>query len=142
MPTGSLSRKKRLWIPILAVVFLTAASWIPSLALQHGERISKFGEYRGYSEAVYDSWVRTSRYLTMRDGTKIAIDIVRPAKEGKVHQQPLPVIWTHNRYRRAHKQGGKVISAVNSPLYAPLIRHGYIIANADVRGSGASFVIW
>ena len=110
-----------------------------SLPGQETARISKFGVYKGFSEDVYDSWVRSSQYLTMRDGVKLAIDIIRPAKNGQVETQPLPVIWTHTRYRRAFIHEGKVISEAASEMVQPLIKHGYVSAAVDVRGSGASF---
>ncbi|MDH4272903.1 MAG: hypothetical protein OEW18_13105, partial [Candidatus Aminicenantes bacterium] len=75
---------------------------------QDEEKTSRFGEYKGYSEPAYDSWVRTSQYLTMRDGVRIAIDVIRPAKGGKVAEEKLPVIWSHNRYRRASLSDGKI----------------------------------
>ncbi len=133
--------------PSFGILFLLLASVITfliagNLPAQETERISKFGEYKGYSEDIYDSWVRTSQYLTMRDGIKIAIDIIRPAKDGRLEEEPFPVIWTHNRYRRAFIQNGRVISSADSPLMQPLLKRGYIIADADVRGSGASFGSW
>jgi putative CocE/NonD family hydrolase len=136
------SRKIRSRLQHVSVVFLAAFLIAAALPAQEAERVSKFGEYKGYSEDVYDSWVRTSQYLTMRDGIKIAIDIIRPAMNGEVAEEPLPVIWSHNRYRRAHIQNGKLISSADSPLTQSLIKHGYIIANADSRGSGASFGTW
>ncbi len=112
------------------------------LPAQETEKVSKFGEYKGYSEEIYDSSVRTSQYLTMRDGIKIAIDIVRPAKAEKVHEEPLPVVWTHTRYRRSFIRDGKLMSELDSPIYRNLLKVGYILAAADVRGSGASFGSW
>ena len=112
------------------------------LPAQETEKVSKFGEYRGYSEEIYDSSVRTSQYLTMRDGVKIAIDILRPAKDGKVEEKPLPLIWTHTRYRRSYIRNGKLRSELDSPLYQRLLKYGYVLAAADVRGSGASFGSW
>ncbi|OGD18598.1 MAG: hypothetical protein A2Y69_05960 [Candidatus Aminicenantes bacterium RBG_13_59_9] len=109
---------------------------------QEEAKISSFGEYKGYSVAAYDSWVRDSLYLTMRDGVRIAIDVLRPAKGGKPAGEKLPVIWSHTRYRRATLRDGKIYSVVDSPLYQSFITHGYILANADVRGSGASFSAW
>jgi hypothetical protein len=50
---------------------------------QDEEKISRFGEYKGHSAPAFDSWVRNSQYLTMRDGVRIAIDIIRPARTGK-----------------------------------------------------------
>jgi predicted acyl esterase len=36
-------------------------------ALPMAEKISRLGEYLGYSEARYDGWRRTSEYVTVRD---------------------------------------------------------------------------
>jgi len=102
-------------------------------------KVSQFGRYSGYSEPVYDSGVRTSHYLAMRDGTRIAIDIIRPAKDGKIAAGPFPVIWTHHRYRRAFTANGRLVSIGDSPDIQALIKRGYVAASADVRGSGASF---
>jgi uncharacterized protein len=103
------------------------------------EKISRFGQYSGYSPVLYNSTVRTSVYLTMRDGVKIAIDILRPARDGKAVEEKLPVVWTHNRYRRAFKIKDRLITVADSPDIRNLIMHGYVAASADVRGSGASF---
>jgi putative CocE/NonD family hydrolase len=106
------------------------------------ERISKFSEYKGYSSEVYDSWVRSSVYVPMRDGVKLAVDILRPAKAGKVETKPLPVLWTHTRYRRAQVREGKVRSSLEASPNIVWLKHGYVLAAADVRGSGASFGHW
>lgn len=126
---------------LLGILFAAVLSF-GDLPAQEAEKVSRFGEYSGYSEEIYDSSVRTSQYLTMRDGTKIAIDILRPAKDGKVEEKPLPVVWTHTRYRRSYVQEGRLISELNSPLYQGLLKRGYILAAADARGSGASSGSW
>ncbi len=122
---------------LCAAVLLTG-----NLTAQEIEKVSKFGEYKGFSEEIYDSSVRTSLYLTMRDGIKIAIDIKRPAIKNKAEEEPLPVIWTHTRYRRSTLQDGKVAGELDSPVYDHLLKRGYVLAAADVRGSGASFGSW
>ena len=103
------------------------------------QKVSQFGRYSGFSEAAYDGSVRTSQYLTMRDGVGLAIDIVRPAKNGKPEVKPLPVLWTHNRYRRAFEVKGRLITIADSPDIRNLLRYGYVAASVDSRGSGASF---
>ena len=75
----------------------------------------------------------------MRDGVRLAIDIIRPAKDGKAVYKPLPVVWTHNRYRRAYELKDRLISVADSPDIRNLLRHGYVAASVDSRGSGASF---
>jgi putative CocE/NonD family hydrolase len=110
--------------------------------LAPAEKVSRFGEYRGYSFEVYDSWVRTSSYLTMRDGVRLAADIFRPAVKGKVEDKPLPVIFIHSRYHRASVQNGKLESEADSPFYLPFLKRGYVFVIVDIRGSGASFGTW
>lgn len=107
------------------------------------EKISSFGKYKGFSPEIFDSWVRSSQYITMRDGTRIAVDIIRPAVEGKPVEEPLPVVWTHTRYRRAFLgKNGKAYSTAEASYLQPLLKRGYVTAAADVRGSGASFGTW
>lgn len=129
---------------VFSLLFLTAILAAGQTAPQQdpaggNPKVSRFGRYTGYSEPIYDSGVRTSQYLVMRDGTRIAIDIIRPAKDGKAAGGTFPVIWTHNRYRRAFTANGRLISVGDSPDIQALIRRGYVAASADVRGSGASF---
>jgi len=105
-------------------------------------RVSRPGQYQGYSQAVFDGWQRTSQYVTVRDGTRIAVDILRPTKDGVVHQEPLPVIWEHRRYHRASiDRDGKVSSQLDRGDHPmrKVVLYGYVFAVADVRGSGASF---
>ncbi len=75
------------------------------------EKVSRFGEYRGYSEAIYDGHVRRSDYLTLSDGTKLAYDVLLPTKGGVPADEPLPVLFTHTPYLRVIKivDDGKVL---------------------------------
>jgi putative CocE/NonD family hydrolase len=136
--------KNTILIQLLCILGIVSAVFVETdyLPAQETEKVSKFGEYKGYSEAIYDSSVRTSQYLTMRDGIKIAIDIKRPAIKDKVEEDRLPVIWTHTRYRRSTLRNGKVAGELDSPIYDHLLKRGYVLAAADVRGSGASFSSW
>ena len=92
------------------------------------------------SPPVYDGWERSSFYIPVRDGTRLAVDLFRPTRGGKVETERLPVIWTANRYRRAVVEEGKLYTLPDGmPWLGELIRHGYVAAVVDVRGSGASF---
>jgi len=128
-------------------------------------RISEFGKYEGYSEEKYSGWVRHSQYITMRDGVKLAVDIVRPAVDGVAVDDPYPVLWTHSRYHRnpdaiarffaemarreAEAKGEEyeapdlpegVISQVDaSPFLQRMVKEGYVVVSVGVRGSGASY---
>lgn len=122
--------------------------------------VSKFGRC-GYLKPIYNEWVRNSQYVTVRDKTKLAVDIFRPAQNGKVVSEALPVIWTHDRYRRLSVGGVSGLKAwlgqmpwlqivlkqsVMSktrldrfPWLQTVIRQGYVIAVVDVRGGGNSY---
>lgn len=113
--------------------------------------VSEFGRYEGYSEPRFDSWVTTSEYVEMRDGVRLAVEVTRPANGGVVTDEPLPVVWTHSRYHRNPGQIARMFA--EDPDQVPdirsivdaqgdlqlLVRHGYVVAAAGVRGSGASF---
>jgi putative CocE/NonD family hydrolase len=116
-------------------------------------RVSEFGRYEGYSEARFDEWVTTSLYVEMRDGVRLAVDVTRPAVNGVAVDEPLPVVWTHSRY---HRNPGALVRMFNPDVppedlpvirsmvdaqgdLQQLVRHGYVVASAGVRGSGASY---
>jgi hypothetical protein len=64
------------------------------------EKISAFGRYRGYTEAAYDGSVRTSRHLSLANGTRLAYDLLLPAKDGKPAAGPLPALFKYTPYLR------------------------------------------
>jgi predicted acyl esterase len=109
-----------------------------SLALAQEARFSKPGQYSGYSQALYDGHQLTSQYVAVRDGTRLAIDIIRPTLNGKVVEDKLPVLWMHTPYNRRNYGGG--LTAANYPGKAlNLVKYGYVVAVADFRGVYASF---
>ncbi len=86
------------------------------------------------------AWVRESRYITVRDGTRLAADILRPVRNGAVETRPLPVIWILHRYLRASLVFGKLKTVVEElPWLRNLLAQNYVIVAVDARGSGASF---
>ncbi|MEM6415951.1 MAG: CocE/NonD family hydrolase [Pseudomonadota bacterium] len=124
-------------------------------------KVSEFGRYEGYSKPIYDEYIRSSVYVPMRDAVKVAIDIYRPAIDGVAVDTPLPVILIYSRYLRARKLpdgsvngimgnippgevGGELKWSIEeSQLGNPyLMSHGYIIARAESRGTGASMGIY
>lgn len=119
-----------------------AAACGRALAKAAEERQSRFGVYSGYSEERFDGWRRTSQYVTVRDGTRIAVDLFRPTRAGKLHTGALPVIWEPKRYQRASiRADGGVRTTLDSDLtdVARFLKHGYVVASVDRRGTGASF---
>ncbi len=136
---GGFGRRDALKMGAAAAVL----AWAPAALAQGNGRVSRLGEYRGYSEERYDGWQRTSLYVPVRDGTRLAVDLFRPTAAGRLHEGPLPVVWIPKRYQRAVVQrDGTIRSAMStewSRVERKLIKHGYIIASVDRRGTGSSF---
>jgi putative CocE/NonD family hydrolase len=104
------------------------------------ERISSFGRYSGYSEASYDGWSRHSEYVPMADGVEIAVFYFIPTQAGREASEPLPVLLLYTRYLRILEVDGEIVTPVEEEaFYQELIRHGYVFAIANARGTGASF---
>src|SRR5690242_20572069 len=94
---------------------------------------------RPSTDSLFEGWVRTSQYITVRDGTRLAADLFRPANKGRPVSEPLPVLWAHHRYRRAYvTEGGMRTVLDRMPWLRTVLSHGYVIAAVDVRGGGAS----
>lgn len=93
----------------------------------------------------YTGFSSSSRYLVMRDGVKIAVDIYLP--KGLKNDETVPAILQQTRYWRncAFRAPFRWFLAPerlipeerNSLRY--LTERGYAIVLADVRGTGASF---
>jgi putative CocE/NonD family hydrolase len=64
-------------------------------------KASEFGKYQGYSGATYGGTQRTSDYLTLSDGTRLAYDLILPWKKGAPTGEPLPVLFKYTPYGRA-----------------------------------------
>ena len=75
-----------------------------------------------------------SMYVPMRDGVRLAVDVVLPA--GLTAGTRVPAIVNATPYWR----GREGTSATNTGRF--YATHGYVFVRADVRGSGASFGVW
>jgi putative CocE/NonD family hydrolase len=86
--------------------------------------------------------VSHSHYVAVRDGTKLAVSVYEPATDGKVAAGKRPVIFVFTPYRARYRdeKGHVVETALGDNLgLRSLLRAGYVVAVADVRGKGASF---
>jgi uncharacterized protein len=148
---------------LLAALLLTVAA--ADVRSQPPSRVSQFGRYEGWSEPRYTSWIRTSEYVTVRDGTRLAVDVIRPAVNGRPAEGRFPVVWSHTRYQRGQPPvdagrgtgdlanlhvtadpSPEVLARRNAPsavdgsaALQTLVRHGYVVVVVQVRGGGASF---
>ena len=119
---------------------------------------SLLGVYEHFTEEIADGYERESRYLTMGDGCRIAIDVLHPTKSGQRIATPSPTVLHATPYRRSFVRTGlgtstaryaDELSAVEPgqlvtqyeerPIARDLIHHGYRFASVDIRGTGASF---
>ena len=110
---------------------------LSNLALAE-DKVSTFGQYQGYSTAQYDGLESHSTLVEMPDGTKIALDWFIPLGGPKIGKYP--VILEYTPYRRAtiHPETGAIQDQSTATLPKFFASHGYIIAKADMRGTGAS----
>ena len=86
----------------------------------------------------YGGYRHTSFYVAVRDGTKLAVDLVQPTIGGAAATERLPVVWMHTPYNRRTNGGGRAVETY--PGFAlRLVEHGYNVAVVDFRGVYASF---
>lgn len=87
-------------------------------------------------------FVRQSLYVPVRDGTRLAMNVYRPAVDGTPVAERLPVVFAFTPYRARYlANNGTVVEAALQDNLAlrSLLRAGYVVAVADIRGKGASF---
>jgi len=81
-------------------------------------KVSEFGKYQGYSEAIYDGNKRISDYLTLSNGTRLAYDLFLPTKNGVPASEPLPALFKYTPYLRTFtifdKNGKNIIASLFS----------------------------
>ncbi|HVI99857.1 MAG TPA: CocE/NonD family hydrolase [Sphingomonas sp.] len=92
-------------------------------------------------EAVDPLVARTSFYLPMRDGVRLAVNVYRPAENGTATDGKYPVVFAFTPYRARYYKDGKIVELLDSKVFGlrDLVHNGYVVATADVRGKGASF---
>jgi putative CocE/NonD family hydrolase len=83
------------------VVILVAIVLFFAYRKQAGRtKVSRFGQYQGYSGAIYDGYERRSSYLTLDDGTRLAYDLLLPTNDGLAAEAPLPALFRYTPYLR------------------------------------------
>lgn len=121
----------------LFLVLMPLAACATSSAPPRADAVAGVAAGRLYSDVS-----RESLYVPVRDGTKLAVHIYRPAIDGRAVATPHPVIFAFTPYRgRFRAEDGTIEEAGLSERLAlkGLTDFGYVVAVADVRGKGASF---
>ncbi len=108
--------------PIRLTLILTLLAVLPLACSNKGQQafISEFGKYEGYPGQVYDGWKRSSDFLTMADGTRLAYDLFLPTKKGVRASEALPVLFLYTPYDRAWsviERDGKVVICDMLPVW-------------------------
>lgn len=100
-----------------------------------------FGTYTNPHAAIHDGWNRTAQYVEARDGTRLAVDVYMPTIAGKTTDVSIPVVLHYTRYIRAvEADDGSIRGGPDfDPVMQHLLRHGFAVAVADARGTGASY---
>ena len=94
------ARILKIVIPLAVLALLIGLYLVYPRPTQTG-KVSEFGKYQGYSEAVYDGWIRTSDFLPLSDGSRLAYDLFLPTKKGVPASERLPVLFKYTPYDRA-----------------------------------------
>ena len=97
---------RMIWIGAVIVVLAAAAL----LYFKAGPGRSRLS---GEDGTVYDGYVRRSDYLSKRDGTRLAYDLLLPSRDGRPAREPLPVLFALTSYLRASQmvREGRVLHA-------------------------------
>jgi len=94
----------------------------------------RFGSCGIPLEGSYEPGPVRSLYVPMRDGVRIALDVVLPADLPTSAR--VPAILTMTRYWRSWEGDGA------NELQRFFAAHGYAVIWGDSRGTGASFGVW
>ena len=63
-------------------------------------KVSELGRYQGFSNAFYNGSERRSDYLTLKDGVRLAYDLILPTKNRVPAHERLPVLFKYTPYLR------------------------------------------
>jgi putative CocE/NonD family hydrolase len=106
-----------------------------------------FGGYKPPAPQ-YRGWKSSHRYVTLRDGVRLATEVVLP--RGVPRGTCLPALLQQTRYWRAVELrrpwrwflSGEDVSPDLRRFNRFFTSRGYALVNVDVRGTGASFGTW
>lgn len=121
----------------------------------HSAIAQPWEQYQSADEPGYKSYNRTSRFVAMSDSTKLAVDVYLPTKGPE--REEFPVVFKMTPYGRAYIGPNvgfalRTLSWISGVGWRPLLdqdrysesislllKHGYAVVVADMRGTGASF---
>ncbi len=109
--------------------------------LLHAQQPYDFGACADRSRPEYKEISVRSLYIPMRDGVKIAVDVILP--KDLAPGKKIPAILMMTRYWRSREYDEPTkpttVAAASTLFFA---NHGYAMVTGDSRGTGASFGVW
>ncbi len=141
MPSAPASRRTFAWYlrRLLAIVLALVVGLVVTIVL-----IGTFAHGPGSARLATGQRRNEARYLVMRDGVRIAVDLWFPPSLTATTRAPTLIHST--RYVRAMRYGmlGRALATLGQaqwvqPEIDRLNQAGYIVMLVDARGSGASF---
>jgi uncharacterized protein len=138
MKGGREMKAVRFGLLSLLVVLNCFAISIPQDAFC-SDKVSSPLQYSGYSFPEYTNYTRSSEYVSMSDGTALAVEIYLPG-DGPSGGR-FPVIFAYHPYHSAHIDPvtGAIITYFAEDSVAMLTSYGYAMVIGGMRGSGASY---
>ncbi|MBN9733518.1 MULTISPECIES: CocE/NonD family hydrolase [unclassified Pseudonocardia] len=134
------NRRRTLLVSALVVLGLVAALGIALLVVPRpavATADSALGSYapeKQFTERITESFL-----LPMRDGTRLAVKLDRPAVDGRAAPGPFPVLWQHSLSTERKPEDGAGPKTGGIQTIPTLTDHGYVVAQVARRGNGQSF---
>lgn len=102
-------------------------------------KISRPFKYEGYSSPEYKTFIHLSEYVSMFDGTKIAVKVYLPSEGPSTAS--FPVIFTYTPYHQEslNPATGERIPHFSKEAIDFFTSYGYALVCAGMRGSSASY---
>lgn len=127
-------RRRRAWLRSLAPVFAIIAS---AAVAQPAPVAPSFGHYQPARQ--FTEQARSTFYLPMRDGVRLAVTVARPARGGQPADGQFPVIWHHTLSATPDPADGTGPRAAGFRAIPNLTDYGYVVVQVARRGNGQSF---
>jgi putative CocE/NonD family hydrolase len=120
----------------LGLLALAAASPLRAESVAPSS-VASFGSYR--PQRQFSEQVKSTFYLAMRDGVRLAMTVARPARDGKAVEGRFPVIWHHSLSATQEPGDGTGPYAGGFRAMPSLTDYGYVVVQVARRGNGQSF---
>ncbi|GAB3580959.1 CocE/NonD family hydrolase [Amycolatopsis endophytica] len=139
MPEDTRPRRRRTLLVTAVTLALLAGVLVAAVTTRSEEATaaSSLGAYRPASQ--YHERVTESFYLPMRDGTRLAVALDRPAVGGKAAPGRFPVLWQHSLSIDRKPEDGAGPKTGGIQTMPTLTDNGYVVAQVARRGNGQSF---